>query len=495
MNPTLFLTVFGLYVLAMIALSIRISRRQTTGEDFLLGNRSIPLLLSLGTTIATLVGTGSTIGAVRKGYENGWLGAAMGVGGGLGMLILAKCFSHVRRYNFMTMAEEVSFYYGANRWIKGLVAVSILLASIGWLGAHIIGGHYYLHYVGGIDPLWAKIILASCFSVYVIVGGYVAVVWTDTIQAIILFFGFILMAFYAVSHVGGLSELGNLAGEQLNFLRGEQLLSSISLVVAVAISILGVPSFRQRIYSADCVETVRKTFYITAILYFLFCFVPAIVGICANKIDPSLPNPDYAFFLMADTVLPVNIGLIVLIAGLSATMSSASSDAIAAVSILLRDIYVMITGRMPDRNRMVRNSRWGLIGITIAALAVTISEDDIIQYILTMISFVLSGLVVCTFMGKYWPRATWQGGMAAILSGSICTTVFEFIEPWKTFWGSASIPSVLSAVVAGVLVSLLTKPNTVTDEEALEMLAGERLAMEMHAEPSVDAEARHDGVG
>jgi SSS family solute:Na+ symporter len=227
MTPLLFLTVFGSYVLAMIGLSIWIARRQKSGEDILLGNRSIPLLLSLGTTIATLVGTGSTIGAVGQGYLNGWRGAMYGVGGGVGMLLLVKLFSNVRTHNFMTMSEEVSFYYGANRRIKGLVAVFILLASIGWLGAHILGGSFYLAYIGNMDPLWAKVVLASGFSIYVIIGGYVAVVWTDTIQAIVLFLGFILMAFFALSSVGGLSKLGNLAGDQLNFLRGDNLLPSI----------------------------------------------------------------------------------------------------------------------------------------------------------------------------------------------------------------------------------------------------------------------------
>ena len=121
------------------------------------------------------------------------------------------------------------------------------------------------------DPWLAKLVLASGFSVYVIIGGYVAVVWTDTIQAVVLFFGFMLMAFFAVSEVGGLSELGSLTGTQLDFLRGDKLLPSISLMVAIAIGVLGVPSFRQRIYSADSVSTVRKTFYLTTVLYFLFC--------------------------------------------------------------------------------------------------------------------------------------------------------------------------------------------------------------------------------
>ncbi len=63
----------------------------------------------------------------------------------------------------------------------------IFVASIGWLGAHILGGSMYLSWATGINLTLAKIIIALAFAIYVIIGGYSAVVWTDTIQALILF--------------------------------------------------------------------------------------------------------------------------------------------------------------------------------------------------------------------------------------------------------------------------------------------------------------------
>lgn len=483
MSPTLFLVVFLLYILAMIGLSVWISRWQKSGEDFLLGNRSIPLLLVLGTTIATMVGTGSSIGAVGQGYAHGWRGAMFGVGGGLGMLLLGKLFANVRTHNFMTMSEEISFYYGANRWIKGLVAISMLLASIGWLGAHILGGSYYLDYVGRVDPVAAKAILAIGFGTYVVIGGYVAVVWTDTIQAIVLFVGFLLMTVFAVQQIGGPSEISSLNHSSFEFLQGPQLLPSISLAVAILIGVLGTPSYRQRIYSADSPATVKKSFYWSGMLYLVFCLLPALIGICVYQLNPNLENQDHAFLYMANELMPMAIGMIVLIAGLSATMSSASSDAIAAVAILFRDVYVMFTGKMPNRDRMVRSSRWGLIAIMVAAFAITLPAENIIRYIKDMISFIMSGLVVSTLMGKYWRRATWQGGIAAILGGGICTVVFKFNPGLDAFWGGPVIPSVVCAGVAGVLVSVVTPASRVTDSEALRILATERRAMESHDEP------------
>ena len=64
-----------------------------------------------------------------------------------------------------------------------------------------------------------------------------------------------------------------------------------------------------------------------------------------NGADHVLANPDFAFSYMATTVFNPIIGLLFLIAGLSAIMSSADSDAIAGVTTFLTDIYVLIFNR------------------------------------------------------------------------------------------------------------------------------------------------------
>jgi SSS family solute:Na+ symporter len=49
-----------------------VSRNSKGGDDFLLGGRNLPFFLTLGTTVATMVGTGSSMGAVGFAYLNGW---------------------------------------------------------------------------------------------------------------------------------------------------------------------------------------------------------------------------------------------------------------------------------------------------------------------------------------------------------------------------------------------------------------------------------------
>lgn len=480
MSTSLFLTVFSIYILGMIILSVWVSRKQTSGEDFLLGNRGIPFLLMLGTTVATLVGTGSSMGAVGKGYSDGLVGMMYGLGGGVGTLLLAYWFGDARKYQFMTFAEEMSFYYRANKPIKNVVAILILLASVGWLGAHILGGGMYLAWIAGVDLMQAKLLVAAGFGIYVIIGGYIAVVWTDTIQAIVLFVGFIWLAIISLDKIGGFSGLGEaIEHNQFSFLQEGRLLPSISLAFVICVGVLATPAFRQRIYSSNSVRTAKRSFYYSGVLYLLFSLIPALVGMAAYELNPALENSNYAFPYMATEVLPLSVGILVLIAGLSATMSSASSDAIAGVSILLRDVYILVVGEMPAREKALTISRWGVFGIIALSLVFSLYATDIIDYIKYMISIIMSGMVACVILGKFWKRTTWQGGLAALFGGGVCALIIMNIPAWDDFWGNPSIPAVFTALTIGIVVSMVTQAERISSDEALKILSDEREKMEM----------------
>ncbi|MDO3388599.1 sodium:solute symporter family protein [Gilvimarinus sp. SDUM040013] len=479
MNTSIFLTALAVYIICLIALSLFVSRNNKSGEDFLLAGRGLPIFLTIGTTVATMVGTGSSMGAVGFGYANGWAGMLYGVGGAVGILLLGLWFAPVRKFEFMTMSEEISYYVGANRWVKNIVAVLIFVASIGWLGAHILGGGLYLAWIADVELQTAKIIIAVSFAIYVIIGGYNAVVWTDTLQAIILFFGFILMAVLAVDAVGGWQALMDAQPvENISFLAIDAVgsLHAVSLMLVVAVGVLATPSFRQRIYSAQTVSSVRKSFYISGTLYVFFSCVPAIIGMGAYALNPELENRNFAFPFLAAEVLPLAVGVVVLIAGLSATMSSASSDAIAGVSILMRDTYAMVTGKMPPKNRVIHQSRLALLGIIAVALGFALLSNDIIGYITTMISTVMAGLFVCGLLGRFWLRYNAPGAIASLLAASVASLVV--VNFYQGFWGNPVIPAVISSLVVGIVVTLLTPTSKLTSEQALKVLGDERHAME-----------------
>lgn len=476
MNDNNFLIWFLLYAVGMMFIGWYVTRHQKTGEDFILGGRKLPMLLTLGSTVGTMVGTGSSIGAVSFGYSNGWAGMLYGVGGAIGLLVVAWLFGPVRNYRFMTMSEELCYYTGGSKIVKNLVALIIFFASIGWLGAHILGGGLYLAWASNIDINLAKIIIAVGFIFYVGIGGYKAVSWIDTLQSIVLFLGFILLAVMSVSYIGGWDVLvANTDPKAFTpFGIGKLgLLPALSLSIAICIGVIATPSYRQRIYSAKSTLAIRQSFVITGLLYMGFSFLPAIIGMATHVMDPNLENSSFAF-LYATNSLPYVLAMIVLIAGMSANMSSGSSDAIAGVSIILRDIYTILTGKMPPKEKAINLSRLFLLIVISLALIFALTSNDIIGYITKMISTVMSGMCISVLVGKFWKRFNWQGCIAALLGGSITSITVIMNNDLSVLLGNPCIPALTIAFIASIIVTLITPKNKYSREEVLKMITDER---------------------
>ena len=487
----LFLAGFAVYLLAMIALGWWVSRRQQgeaqqSGEDFLLGGRALPFWLMLGTTVATMVGTGSSMGAVGYAYQHGWGGMLYGLGGGAGILLLAWWFAPLRRFNFLTMAEELSYYTGADKQVRHVVGVLIFIACIGWLGAHILGGSMYLAWLTGLSLTESKLLIATGFAIYVVIGGYTAVVWTDAVQALILFAGFVLMAGFALAAVGGFDAIRHQAdvlAAQPDSAAGRWL-PGLSLAAAVAIGVLATPSFRQRIYSGKDVSAIRKSFVWSGVLYLFFSLIPALLGLAALQLAPGLDNPSYAFPFLALNTLPLALGVLVLLAGISATLSSASSDAIAGVSVLVGDLYKALCGRLPPPQQVVLLSRLGLVAVVALALGFALLADNIIGYITTMVGMVLSGLFAVAVVGLRWTRLNKTGALAALSTAPLVSLAVLWTPGGTAFWGNPVIPATALSLLAAVVGSLLTRPAAISRAEALALLAAGRVTDQPAAAPA-----------
>lgn len=477
-------TIFGvsalLYIGTLVFAGWFLTRKNKGGEDFLLGGRSLSLPLLLGTMIASIIGTGSSMGAVGNGYVNGWGGALFGLGNGIGFIILTFTFAKSREQNFVTMAEEVASYYENNRYVKILLSIILTLACVGWTGTHLLGGSFYLSHITQMDINSARIIMAFTFAVYVLIGGYLAVVWTDTIQSFVIFFGFILMTVVSVNVAGGWENITKtvpLSSQSFLGFGKSGVLPGLSLMMTTVVSCLTVPAFRQRVYSAKNYSVIKKSFILTSILYIAFSILPCIIGMAAFTINPDIAQRDLVFPYMATTVLPPVVGMIVLLAGMSATISSGDSEAMAGVTIMVRDLYFLITGKTPPKEKTVLYSRFSIVIIVGLAYVFTMFATNILSYIQIMTSTLLSGIFAISFLGRYWKRSTWQGAIAGIISGSIITFYVNSNKGLADYWGSPVILAVIGACFCTIIVSLLTPPPTRKYSDVVAEIESERSTM------------------
>lgn len=492
-HAAFFIVGFIAYVAIMIIIGAVASKGKAEGKDYLTGGGSFPFFLIFATMAATLIGTGSAIGATSNGFKAGFYGSAYGLGAALGLLVLYAVTKDkgLHKKGFITMAEEAQFYYNGDHHMRAVMGLMMYIIEVVWLGNHINGGSTYLAYVTGMGQIPARIIAVLGFGVYVIIGGLTAVIWTDLIQLIILLGGFVSILLVSVPAAGGWSTITQTltnAGRSgdLSFYGVQNVgwLALITLILSVGVPVLGTPTYRMRLYFSKDEKTGSKSLLSSALLLFVFSFIPAIIGMAAFTIATNtgatevLNTPDYAFTYIAIVALGPVLGLLFMIAGLSATMSSGDSDAIAAVTIFIEDVIPIFTHKKLDDKKVGKYSRIMTIVTLALAFFATLFAKDVMGYISNVIGSVIPGMSVAMFMGAKWKRATWQGGIAAVISGIIFGVLYLVVPPFTnlikaTFTGPI-IPGTVIAIIFGVVVTLCTKNEILSDEERMQCVLRER---------------------
>ena len=492
-HATFFIAGFIVYVLAMILIGALASRGKAKGEGYLTGGGSFPFFLIFATMAATLIGTGSAIGATANGFKGGFYGSAYGLGAALGLLVLYAVTKDkdLHGKGFLTMAEEAQFYYNGDRHIKALMGFMMYVIEVVWLGNHINGGATYLAYVTGMGQIPARIIAVCGFGVYVIIGGLIAVVWTDLIQLVILLGGFVAILCISIPTAGGWTSITQVLADagragDLSFYGVETVgvMALITLILSVGIPVLGTPTYRMRLYFSKDKKTGSKSLLSSALLLFVFSFIPAIIGMAAYTIATKtgatsvLETPDYAFTYIATVALGPVLGLLFMIAGLSATMSSGDSDAIAAVTIFIEDVIPLFTHKKVDEKKVGKLSRIMTVVTLALAFFATLFAKDVMSYISNVIGSIIPGVSVAMFMGAKWKKATWQGGMASVISGIVFGVLYLAVAPFsaaiKSVFTGPIIPGTVIAIIFGVVISLCTKNEILSDEERMQCVIASR---------------------
>lgn len=202
----LFIGGFLAYICIMILIGVISTRGKSSGSNFLTGGANLGFFLIFCTVGATMIGTGSSMGAIANGYNSGWAGAIYGLGASTGILSMLL-FVKIRDKKFLTMSEEAQYYYGGKKIVRQTMGFMMFVVEIIWLGNHMNGGSKYLAYITGMSDVLCKVITVLAFAVYVFIGGYLAVVVTDAVQFCVIVAGFALIAIKAIPAAGGYANI------------------------------------------------------------------------------------------------------------------------------------------------------------------------------------------------------------------------------------------------------------------------------------------------
>jgi len=281
---------------------------------------------------------------------------------------------------------------------------------------------------------------------YTVLGGLKAVIFTDTVQWIILFSGLIFLAIpFALIEIGGFSVLfETLPGEffsltNLSFVRFFNWMVTIVPIWFVAMTIY------QRIYASRDVKEAKRAWYIGGLFeYPLMAFTGVFLGMCSRVLFVGVDG-EMGIPLLIRDVLPVGIAGIITAAYFSAIMSTADSCLMASSSNVVNDLVRRYLLKNMDEKQTVRLSQVATLVIGTLALVIAVSFKSVLDAILYAYSFMVSGLLIPTLGAYFLKRNDSRAAFWSMLAGGTTTLVMKIFE--------VGLPYGIDQTVAGILVS------------------------------------------
>nr|XP_044631300.1 sodium/glucose cotransporter 1-like isoform X4 [Equus asinus] len=213
-DSVLDILVLVLYLLLVLGVGLRalVSSGRGTVEDFFLAGRKLAWLPIGASLFAANMGSGRLMSLARKGAMSGIAVGAFEWNAPLFLCVLGWIFSPIYiKAGVVTMPEYLRKRFGGYRIQFLLAVLSLFLYIFGDIlivsKVEICTGAMFMKLIWGFDVYLVTTVLLTITSIYTITGGFAAVVYTDTLHAVIIVLGSVLLMGFAFKEVGGYQEL------------------------------------------------------------------------------------------------------------------------------------------------------------------------------------------------------------------------------------------------------------------------------------------------
>ncbi|HEY0589981.1 MAG TPA: sodium:solute symporter family protein [Pseudoduganella sp.] len=438
MNITL-ISFVVLYLLGTLALGAWAGTRIKNTTDFAVAGRSLPLVMVITTTFATWFGAETVMGIPAK-FVQGGLNAIVEDPFGAGTcLILVGMFFAARLYklNLLTIGDFYRQRYG--KGIEVFCSIAIIISYLGWVAAQItaLGLVFTVLTNGAMSETTGMIVGTMAVLIYVVIGGFLAVAWTDFIQMIVLVVGLSIIAIFSADLAGGTGKVFAMASEKelWNFLPPAGFTDIAFFVGAAVTMMLGsIPQqdVFQRVMSAKDAPTARTGAVIGGASYIVFAAVPMFIVACAVIVmgegGLEMAKNDYQRLLptFVLTKMPLVMQILFFGALLSAIKSTSSATLLAPSTSFTENILKNLRPGMSDKQQLfAMRATIVVFAATVLAYAIAMKGTSIYELVSTAYQVTLVAAFVPLLMGLYWKRATTQGAILSVAFG-IATWVLFF---------------------------------------------------------------------
>ncbi|WP_417661350.1 sodium/proline symporter PutP [Pseudomonas sp.] len=472
------LVTFVVYIALMIGIGLFAYLRTKNLSDYILGGRS------LGSYVTALSAGASDMsgwllmglpGAVYlSGLSEGWIAIGLVIGAYLNWLFVAGRLRVQTEHNgnALTLPDYFSNRFEDNsRVLRVFSAVVILVFFTIYCASGVVAGARLFESTFGMPyetALWAG---AAATIAYTFIGGFLAVSWTDTVQATLMIFALILTPVVVMIATGGVdttfAAIEMQDATNFDMFKGATFIGVISLM-AWGLGYFGQPHILARFMAADSVKTIPSARRIS-MAWMILCLIGTVsvgfFGIAYFAANPDVAgpvteNPERVFIELAKLLFNPWVAGVLLSAILAAVMSTLSCQLLVCSSALTEDFYKAFLRKDASQTELVWVGR-GMV-LLIALVAILLAADPN-NRVLGLVSYAWAGFGAAfgpvVLLSVMWARMTRNGALAGMLVGAITVIV------WKNYIGLGLyeiIPGFILATLAIVVFSLLDKEPSAT---------------------------------
>ena len=465
MSFSLMHVTFAFYLIVIFALGWAAWKQTKTHQDYLLGGRRLgPVTTALSAGASDMSGW-LLLGLPGLAYDVGlgalWLAMGLLVGTWLNwQLVAPRLRKETERLNSVTLPTWLERRFNDQRHgLRILSAIFILVFFLFYTSSGLVAGGKLFAEAFGLPYEQAVIAGVFCIGIYTLFGGFLAVSWTDVVQALLMLAALVSVPIVVaglIAEDATLSRHAATRGDLFYVLydatgKPFSLLQIISLC-AWGLGYFGQPHILARFKAIRHPAQLKQAKYIAVSWSFLTLAGAIAVGISGAMFftDP-LPDSEKVLIALSHAVFHPLVAGILIAAILAAIMSTADSQLLVCASAISEDLYLKRT----QEQSSAHTARWCLL--IMAALA-TILAMNPEAGVLDLVSYAWAGFGA-TFgpvilFALYWKPCRRWGAFAGILLGGVTVMV------WKNLSGGLFelyeiVPGFIAACLGIILFSYL----------------------------------------
>lgn len=483
---------FLLYILAMLGIGWVAYRRTHDLSDYILGGRRMGRWVTALSAGASDMSGWLLLGlpgyAYAAGLEAGWLVAGLLLGTYVNWRFVARplrVYSEQAR-NAMTLPEffEHRFEDGSHL-LRVISALFILLFFLFYTSSGLVAGGKLFATVFGWSYEGAVVAGTVAIIVYTFMGGFLAVSWTDMVQALLMAVALLVVPVMAMQALGGWSatfdgvaRVNPALLDAFIDVKGQPLsLIAVLSLLGWGLGYFGQPHILARfkaIHAPDQVAGARRIAMSWTVLSLLGASLVGFAGI--PFVEPSLHDGDTekVFMLLVGTLFHPVIAGVLLAAILAAIMSTADSQLLVASSALAEDFYRSLFRRQASDRELMAVGRAAVVIIALSALLLALRPGN---KVLDLVAYAWAGFGAAfgpaLLLSLFWRRMNRYGALAGIVVGGVLVVI------WRNLSGDIFdlyelVPAFLCSTVAIVMISLATAPPPAAVMERHDAIRGWR---------------------